>query len=78
MIDPPRSAHSSIRAYELPRSQVGWSQASDGWPVYCRGVSAHVSRDNKTAIELFIAGIRGWEAGLRPLFPMSPDSGPGS
>ena len=23
------------------------------------------SRDNKTAIELFMVGIRGWEAGLR-------------
>jgi hypothetical protein len=24
-----------------------------------------VSRDDKTAIELFIGGVRGWEAGLR-------------
>jgi hypothetical protein len=23
------------------------------------------TRDNKTAIELFVAGVRGWEAGLR-------------
>jgi hypothetical protein len=29
------------------------------------GVELAVSRDNKTAIELFIAGVRGWEAGLR-------------
>jgi hypothetical protein len=26
------------------------------------------SRDNKTAIELFIAGVRGWEAELRRVF----------
>ncbi|QDU62704.1 hypothetical protein Pan216_35730 [Planctomycetes bacterium Pan216] len=25
----------------------------------------NVNRDDKTAIELFLAGIRGWEAGLR-------------
>jgi len=24
-----------------------------------------VSRDNKTVIELFIAGVRGWESGLQ-------------
>jgi hypothetical protein len=24
-----------------------------------------INRDNKTAIELFLTGVRGWEAGLR-------------
>lgn len=29
----------------------------------------NVSRDDKTPIELFIAGVRGWDAGLRRYFP---------
>lgn len=29
----------------------------------------NVNRGDRTAIELFLAGIRGWEAGLRRLFP---------
>jgi hypothetical protein len=28
-------------------------------------LAGQVSRGDKTAIELFIAGIQGWEAGLR-------------
>jgi hypothetical protein len=31
------------------------------------------SRDNKTAIELFVAGVRGWEAGLRRFLAPSAD-----
>jgi hypothetical protein len=34
---------------------------------------ARVSRDDKTAIELFIAGVQGWEAGLRRHFSGKPD-----
>jgi hypothetical protein len=29
------------------------------------GLLVHSSRGDKTAIELFIGGVRGWEAGLR-------------
>ena len=29
------------------------------------GLVSKNSRDNKTAIELFIAGVRAWEAGIR-------------
>ncbi len=29
------------------------------------GIFGSVSRGDKTAIELFVAGVRGWEAGLR-------------
>jgi hypothetical protein len=28
-------------------------------------MSPQLSRDNKMAIELFLTGVRGWEAGLR-------------
>jgi hypothetical protein len=31
-----------------------------------------MSRGDKTAIELFLAGIRGWEAGLRRVFSGKP------
>ena len=34
------------------------------WDILFRRMSPR-SRGDKTAIELFIAGIRGWEAGLR-------------
>jgi hypothetical protein len=33
--------------------------------VLVEGLISKDSRRDKTAIELFIAGIRGWEAGLR-------------
>ena len=33
--------------------------------VLAEGLISENSRDNKTAIELFIAGVRGWKAGLR-------------
>jgi hypothetical protein len=33
--------------------------------VLAEGLLSENSRDNRTAIELFIVGIRGWEAGLR-------------
>ena len=33
--------------------------------VLAEGLLSEKSRDDKTAIELFLAGIRGWEAGLR-------------
>jgi len=33
--------------------------------VLAEGLVSEKSRGDKTAIELFIAGIRGWEAGLR-------------
>jgi len=32
--------------------------------VLAEGLLSKESRDNKTAIELFLAGVRGWEAGL--------------
>ena len=32
--------------------------------VLAEGLISQQSRGNKTAIELFIAGVRGWEAGL--------------
>jgi hypothetical protein len=31
------------------------------------------SRGDKTAIELFVAGVRGWEAGLRRFLAPSAD-----
>jgi hypothetical protein len=33
--------------------------------VLAEGLVSKNSRDNKTAIELFVAGVRGWEAKLR-------------
>ena len=33
--------------------------------VLAEGLISKNSRGDKTAIELFLAGIRGWEAGLR-------------
>jgi hypothetical protein len=33
--------------------------------VLAEGLRSEKSRDNRTAIELFLIGIRGWEAGLR-------------
>jgi hypothetical protein len=33
--------------------------------VLAEGLLVSSSRGDKTAIELFVAGIRGWEAGLR-------------
>jgi hypothetical protein len=33
--------------------------------VFAEGLVSEKSRDDKTAIELFIAGVQGWEAGLR-------------
>jgi hypothetical protein len=35
--------------------------------------AAKATRGDKTAIELFLAGIRGWEAGLWQHFPGIPD-----
>ncbi len=38
--------------------------------------SDSVTKDNrgdKTPLELFLAGVRGWEAGLRRLFPEKSD-----
>ncbi len=31
----------------------------------CRDLGLGINRDDKTAIELFLTGIWGWEAGLR-------------
>jgi hypothetical protein len=33
--------------------------------VLAEGILSEKSRGDKTTIELFVAGIRGWEAGLR-------------
>jgi hypothetical protein len=33
--------------------------------VLAEGLLSEISRGDRTAIELFIAGVRGWEAGLR-------------
>jgi hypothetical protein len=33
--------------------------------VFTEGLNSKNSRDDKTAIELFLTGIWGWEAGLR-------------
>jgi hypothetical protein len=33
--------------------------------VLAEGLLLKKSRDNKTAIELFLTGVRGWEAGVR-------------
>ena len=35
--------------------------------VLAEGLVSEKSRDNKTPLELFIADVRGWEAGLRRL-----------
>jgi len=41
--------------------------------VLAEGLLVQSSRGDKTAIELFIAGVHGWEAGLRRLFPEKSD-----
>jgi hypothetical protein len=46
--------------------QAGQSSAETGnriFTVYCQ--VRKKNRDNKTPLELFIAGVRCWEAGLR-------------
>jgi len=40
-------------------------QTKEGSPQPSIASSLSISRDNKTAIELVVAGVRGWEAGLR-------------
>jgi hypothetical protein len=36
--------------------------------VLAEGLVSKNSRDDKTAIERFIAGVRSWESGLKPEF----------
>jgi hypothetical protein len=43
--------------------------------VLAEGLVSDKSRGDKTAIELFLAGIRGWEAGLWRHFPGKSDKG---
>jgi hypothetical protein len=47
------------------RAQANVSQRRKPFDVLAEGLIFENSRGNKTAIELFIAGIRRWEAGLR-------------
>jgi hypothetical protein len=41
--------------------------------VIAEGLLSKNSRGDKTAIELFVAGVRGWEAGLRRFLAPSAD-----
>jgi hypothetical protein len=41
--------------------------------VLAEGLLLKNSRGDKTAIELFVAGVRGWEAGLRRFLAPSAD-----
>jgi hypothetical protein len=41
--------------------------------VLAEGLLSENSRGDKTAIELFVAGVRGWEAGLRRFLAPSAD-----
>ena len=41
--------------------------------VLAEGLLSENSRGDKTAIELFVAGVRGWEAGLQRFLGSSAD-----
>jgi hypothetical protein len=41
--------------------------------VLAEGLLSEKTRGDKTAIELFVAGVRGWEAGLRRFLAPSAD-----
>jgi hypothetical protein len=40
--------------------------------VLAEGLVSNKSRDNRTAIELFVAGLRGWDVGLLQQFDSQP------
>jgi len=39
--------------------------AKEPFDLLAKGLAVLLSRDNKTAIELFLTGLRGWHTGLR-------------
>jgi hypothetical protein len=41
--------------------------------VLAEGLLSEKSRGDRTPLELFLAGIRGWEAGMRRFFHMLAD-----
>ena len=50
---------------EMPKSS---NPVESGTRNCWRDMHLRTSRDNKTAIELFLAGLRGWEGGIRRRF----------
>jgi hypothetical protein len=45
--------------------KTGCNSSKKPFDILAEGLISKDSRGNRTAIELFMAGIRGWEAGLR-------------
>jgi hypothetical protein len=60
-----RSFYRALRVEHARRAVTLVPAMRKPFDVRVEGLSVSLSRGDKTAIELFIAGIRGWEAGLR-------------
>jgi hypothetical protein len=60
----PRAKSGSLNWFRRGR-EVPETEAEMPLDVFAEGNLVSSSRDNGTAIELFVAGVRGWEVGLR-------------
>ena len=68
-------ADSSCWANLLRWTLAKGSNGSSPTLCWVRGWPGYVTRGDKTAIELFIAGVRGWEAGLQRIFSRNQGNG---